>query len=252
MFTGNTDSRLPIRGILIVRYKATVLTLLIVLTIGALPHTATAAQVIDWLRADPAKIQAGTPTTVSVTAQVGTDPTLLPQSVMLLRYDENGQFIVNLGRLYDDGTHDDALAGDGIFTAKLNLNEVTPQTILLRASVAYRGLLRRVISEPFRVIVQTTVTPEQVLQIISNKLRAGDIEAALSHFGGSEIDRTVLKGLTDEGRRQLANAFSSAQLVEDTNGVRVYTAPWVHEGQQLNLEFMMMRNNLGEWIVASW
>jgi hypothetical protein len=61
----------------------------------------------------------GRPDASDVTAQVDVDSTLLPTTVTLARYDTQTQQHTPLGRMYDDGTHGDALKGDNVFTVVL-------------------------------------------------------------------------------------------------------------------------------------
>jgi len=112
----------------------------------ALSHFAWAVQSVDWAKATPDGIFINEPTTVTVTAQVGVDPNLIPSSVSLIRYDSTGKPIANLGTLFDDGTHGDTLAGDNIFSSQVIFNEPALTTIYLKVSAAYRGTLKRTLS----------------------------------------------------------------------------------------------------------
>lgn len=211
-----------------------------------------AAQSIDWLRAAPSEIPTGSATAVLATTQVGVDPTLLPQSVTLLRYDSNGRLVATLGRMYDDATHGDVLPGDGIFSAQASFNEARPGAIILKASVGYRGLLKRIISDPAVVMVQSTVTAEHTIHALASALLTGDKIAALTYFDGSEVDRNTLMGMDSTRMTTLATAFSNAQLMSATDVMRVYTSHWVNQGQSVDIEFTMIRDSEGKWIIASW
>ncbi len=211
-----------------------------------------AAQVVDWLRVEPSGVPAGTATPVLASAQVGTDPTLLPQSVTLLRYDESGNYVANLGAMYDDGTHGDLLEGDGIFSSSIVIDEAEPMSIVFKASVSYRGLLRRIVSEPFSVLVQSTMTAEETILALVDALRNGNKDQAISYFGGSDIDRQVINDSDPAGLQRLADTFAQFQLVKESDNYRVYSAPASFDGQVMMREFTMMRNELGEWFVVSW
>ena len=112
-----------------------------------------AARTVDWIQGSLQSIIVNQPITVTISAYVEPDPALIPTSVNLIRYDSNGNVVANLGRLYDDGTHGDAVAGDNIFTSQISFNEPAQTTIFLRASVAYRGLLKRIFSQTLSIPV---------------------------------------------------------------------------------------------------
>jgi hypothetical protein len=133
-------------------------------------HSAFADQTVIG-RSQPYAIIANTPTTVTFTAQVGLDPNLIPSSVNLIQCDESGKLIANLGRLYDDGTHGDDVTGDNIFTNQLTFNEPTPTTLYFRVSVAYKGTLKRVLSNLFGVdaVVMPTQAEKDSLLLLSTQ-----------------------------------------------------------------------------------
>lgn len=210
-------------------------------------------QIVDWIKVEPNTIKVEVQTTVTVTAKIGADPTLIPESVNLFRYDERGQLVGALGRMYDDGTHGDIASGDYIFTTQLALNESQPVTALLRASVAYRGLLLRVISEPAVFFVQTVTTAEQTLSNLADELEAGDIEGAVKRYSSSPLNRETLTGLDGSRRAQLARDLRDARLVKETGRRRIYQVPYVDkDGQARETEISLAKNALGEWIIISW
>jgi hypothetical protein len=105
-----------------------------------------AVQRIDWVRANPSSVPTGAPVLVTISAQVAADPNLLAASVNLVQYDSAGKPIGTPGRMYDDQTHGDALAGDNIFTTQVEVNQPAPTILRYRVSVAYKGTLRRLLS----------------------------------------------------------------------------------------------------------
>jgi hypothetical protein len=130
-----------------------ILILITALFIVTLPRSAWAVQSIDWVKGEPDTVVINQPTTVTITALIASDPNLIASSVSLIQYDEADKPIANLGTLYDDGTHGDAVPGDNIFTAQIEFNEPNPTTIYLRISVAYKGTLKRVLSDLFSINV---------------------------------------------------------------------------------------------------
>jgi len=115
-----------------------------------------AAPTIGAVSISPTVISVNTPTTIAVTAVI-TDPLLLPQSVNLIRISSASSAV--LGVLHDDGRSGDAIAGDHVFTALVQLNESYPTPVTLQVSAAFTGLLRRVTSPPVTVAVQGLILP---------------------------------------------------------------------------------------------
>src|SRR5437016_3941497 len=66
----------------------------------------------------PPAIPIGTQTLVTVTASIP-DPSLIPDSVNLLRINPNGVTPTILGSLHDDGKNGDLLAGDQLYTIQV-------------------------------------------------------------------------------------------------------------------------------------
>jgi hypothetical protein len=91
---------------------------------------------------------------LTITVQIN-DPSVIPTSVNLLLYDASGNATV-LSRLYDDGTHGDATAGDGIYTVVADFS--LPAGSQLAASAAFVGALKRVISAPTPMAFVTVPT----------------------------------------------------------------------------------------------
>jgi hypothetical protein len=104
--------------------------------------------------AAPTVIAVDTPTTITLTSVI-TDPTVIPTGVNLLRINPTGNPTI-LGRLRDDGTGGDAVAGDKKFTAQITFNESATGEIRLQVSAAFRGMLKRVTSAVFVLPVWNT------------------------------------------------------------------------------------------------
>jgi hypothetical protein len=127
--------------------------LAIFLLLGA-PAPAGAGSTIGIPQAAPAAIFAAEAAVVTITAPVSADHDSPLMSINLMRVDERGKSIAVLGRLYDDGTHGDALAGDGTFTSQFSFNEPNPLGIHLVVTAAYRGKLLRTRSPAFTINVR--------------------------------------------------------------------------------------------------
>lgn len=113
--------------------------------VGALIFASTLSaqttSVIDAVGVAPNTIVAKVPTTVVVTARIA-DPALIPDSVNLQRIGATGQATV-LGALTDTGTKGDLIAGDGIYSLALTMNETILGNVTLQVSAAFFGQLRR-------------------------------------------------------------------------------------------------------------
>jgi hypothetical protein len=120
----------------------------------ASPGAAWAAKGVSAARAVPAEIYTAEAAVVTVTAAVASDPDSPPVSINLMRVNERGKAVKSLGRLYDDGTHGDAVTGDGTHTGQFSFNEPNSVDIRLVVTVAHRGTLLRTRSQPFTVAVR--------------------------------------------------------------------------------------------------
>lgn len=116
-----------------------------------------AAPTVGTLAGDLTDMNTGLPTLVKVTIPI-TDPTVLPTGVLLQRLNANGS-VTTLGTMRDNGTNGDVVGGDRIFTLTHTFNESQAGTIRLRASAAFRGVLRRVLSAPIIITVRQDKCP---------------------------------------------------------------------------------------------
>lgn len=108
---------------------------------------------------DPKTISAGEQRTLTIEATLAPSEMLLTNSVTLLRYNDQDALVSNLGQMFDDGTHGDRVAGDKIFTTQIVVQETTPQTIFFKASAAFKGQLKRLVSLPETLTVTQSTTP---------------------------------------------------------------------------------------------
>ena len=104
-----------------------------------------AAPLIQQASVSPAAIAAGTAETVLFTAAAPAAE-IIPASVNLQRNSSVPGGFTNVGQLYDDGTHGDGKAGDGVYSLSVVLNEPAG-TLTFRVSAAARGSLGRVFSD---------------------------------------------------------------------------------------------------------
>ncbi len=126
-----------------------------------------------WLRAQtqptvppptvsPLNIVVNTPVPALFTVRIPT-PTLNPTTVQLLRVDQSGNTIRNLGSLNDTGKNGDAVADDRIFTARVTLNEPTVGKAFYRLTAAFKGSKQNVLSTgvPIQVLPGASWNPSQ-------------------------------------------------------------------------------------------
>ena len=155
------------------------------------------SEIIQSMRADPFRIIGGYQTVVTITAKINPVDTSMPSRVVLQRLgtsykisgadDERNELIHNdlgldkgdhgitdLGLMYDDQTHGDVLAGDGIYTAQVSFNEPDQGEIKLRISAAFHGMPWPVYSRTLTIDVMTPPSQEVMRQILStNEAAAG-------------------------------------------------------------------------------
>lgn len=119
------------------------------------------AQTTDPIRltkVDPTAIKVNEETTITVEATVTAAEALIPNSITLLRYNASNELVANLGPMFDDGTNGDRVAGDRIYTRQITLKETLVGSLLLKASVAYRGQMRRLVSAAQEIRVTSSTT----------------------------------------------------------------------------------------------
>ena len=100
---------------------------------------------LNAVRSLPPSITPNAQYTLTLFLTIPSDLTLIPGSVNLIRIFPNNSSVV-AGQLHDDGQNGDAIAGDGIYTLQMSVNESAVGQIQLRASAAFLGQLRRVLS----------------------------------------------------------------------------------------------------------
>ncbi|HVP55371.1 MAG TPA: choice-of-anchor X domain-containing protein [Candidatus Eisenbacteria bacterium] len=132
----------------------------------------------------PAAITVNTPTTITVTSRIVT-PNVIPGSVNVQLLNSQGKVQSTLGLLHDDGVAPDLVAGDGVYSGSIVLNEAQLQPVSIRISAAVKGALRRIFSVPVSIdvlppgiptlpeapdISQVTTDPATGNQIIGNEV----------------------------------------------------------------------------------
>lgn len=96
-------------------------------------------------KVNPPVISAHKATSVLFTVAIR-DSALISQSVNLQRLNVSDGTYKTIGILYDDGTHGDVTAGDGLYSLELRMTEHGPFPVVFRVSAAVKGSLSRVFS----------------------------------------------------------------------------------------------------------
>ena len=109
------------------------------------------------LTVSPAIIVTGEPTTVTVSIAIN-NPAVIPQSVRLYEVDKDGKAASFVSRLYDDGTHGDAIPADRVFSTALEVGRLSPDVLYMTASVGFRWTLRRLLSPKASLSIVETVS----------------------------------------------------------------------------------------------
>ena len=133
------------------RNSVNLLTLGLVLVLGQMvfPAPSVAATSVGKPIATPVSLTVGQAMQVTVTSQVTGDATnpVIATGVNLLRVDASNKVLATIGTMRDDGTGGDATAGDGTFTLRFTTTEPAAGALRLQVSAAFKGLLKRVLSE---------------------------------------------------------------------------------------------------------
>ncbi|MDE3197389.1 MAG: hypothetical protein KGN84_13655 [Acidobacteriota bacterium] len=107
-------------------------------------------------KVSPPAISAHRATAVLFTAEIA-DPAVIGKSVNLQRLNVADGTYRTIGILYDDGTHGDVTAGDGVYSLQLRLTEHGPFPLVFRISAAMRGSISRVFSP--QIVVKEAAAP---------------------------------------------------------------------------------------------
>ncbi len=168
-----------------------------------------AAQAIYGLRSNPEMIFTGISTKVRITVQISYDTNLVSSSVNLLRVKPDGSSLV-VSRMYDDGTHGDAIKDDGSYSTVIDLNELDPGTVKFRVSGGYKGQARRVLSDIFTLEVQPYPNLEQIWNQFVAKLVNKDMEGALLYMR-DDAKKHYRSVFTEVGMDTVAADFRSVR-----------------------------------------
>jgi len=208
------------------------------------------SQNIDWIKSNITEININKYTTITFSTQIPADEKLLPNSVILIRCDENGKNISNLGKMYDDNTNGDVLSGDNIFSLNFDIHESKPQYLYFKSSVAYSGIRNRVQSEILKIKIISNDDPDVIKTKIAELLINNDKDN-LKKYLGKKTNETLLL-FTNDQQKQLGEFISSSKLEEGSDKIRFYR--YNIPGSQDNkfYTFVMIKSDLGIWTMTNW
>ena len=131
------------------------ISIVVSLLIAVLPILASPA--IENPQADPSALMVGLGQDIIIGAYIP-DLTLIHGSVYLWRLDEANKPIAKLGVLHDDGMSGDKIAGDRVFSIRVNFQESNPGYVRLRITAAFKKMLKRVQSDIIAIHVWKSLT----------------------------------------------------------------------------------------------
>jgi hypothetical protein len=129
---------------------------------------------------DPAAVRVGTHPviTVSVSISYPDNQPVIPSSVKLLEIDDKGQATI-LATLNDNGTDGDAMAGDSIFSGRVQLH------------AAPIGLIRLQVSAVFSNTPGTVLSPVATVEVFPSPvpltIQSSDLEQCVNSPGGGQF-----------------------------------------------------------------
>jgi PKD domain len=161
----------------------------------------------------PPRLHINQATLLTVTSRITTDVTnpVVPDSVKLESLDADSHMLENLGTIYDDGTHGDAVAGDGVFTLQVTLLESTLGTLRLRVAATFRAGPGRIASGVTLVPIVTNTPP-----VASAGPDQTVLVGATAHLDGSQSSDVDGDALRFQWTFTARPTGSAAQLSDPT------------------------------------
>ena len=127
----------------------------------------------------------GQSTQVTITVDLSSDATLVPSTVVLYKYDGNGNFLGSAGPLFDDGSHGDVKAGDGIYTTELTPTASAEAANYFKVSASHKGSLARTLSNPVEFDFVSPLTSQQATALTSLPQQGATLYQSLLSNGAS-------------------------------------------------------------------
>lgn len=211
---------------------------------------ALAASVIGQTSVSTSTFLVGATPQITVTSTIS-DPSVILSSITLQRLNPDGT-VTNVGVLHDDGLNGDVSLGDRVFSLRFPLSATVPTEFRFRVSAAFKGQIRRALSEIIYVYAQPVTTPEQMLSQLAGELVSGDIEAALKHFSSNPRNREKLSSFSPEMLAALSTGLRTATLLRSDGPTRVYAVRISNGSASVTVEMGLTQIPSGEWYVMFW
>lgn len=170
-------------------------------------------------QSQPNSVLVNTPTQVKFIAVIAPTPSLIKQSVRLLRQTPSGLLVV--GTMRDDGLLGDTLANDNVFTFQASLNEANVTKLGFQASAAYTGSVQR---DRSAIILVDVKLPPNLGEDLSPGLRGTDANA---NGIRDDIDRLIATEFSQTPAIKKAaeqKALALQAMLEATTKTQVFTA----------------------------
>lgn len=171
---------------------------------------------------------------------VSVEPTFFPE--ILPGYDHELTLVFNAPQLHNDQAENFSLA--------IQLQQSpTARRLQERLEPALPVLLR---TDP---LAARPLTPDDTLELLAKALESGDVESALQKVSISEQERARddWVHLDSKGLARLASMFREAEVVHQTDHLKVYEKSWLWEdGTPTKVELRVALTYFGKWLLASW
>ena len=152
------------------------------------------SHIVEFPVAEPDAFFVGSGQLVRFTAQVVPDFALLFENIHLFKIDTASG--TDLGRMYDDGTHGDLLAGDSTFTTEVFIPGDVPASHTYQVSVPYSDTNCPILSQPIAVNVLENPDPEEVNAALTTMQAVSDqIDGLVQSVGLDDVRIQLLQML---------------------------------------------------------
>lgn len=185
--------------------------------------------------ADPAVLAPGRANGVLFSARIA-DPSVITSSIFVQRVDSTGRRTV-VGRLNDRGEDGDAVAGDRVYSLRVNVFETAAGPVQFFVNAAFRGVVGRFISSAIPVTVTNDAAPRQSSIAIDSPANLTFLNTSPATVNGTVFPATdsvrvngILAPVTN-GRFSVA-----VPLIEGTNTITAASGLGSTSSLQLTLD----------------
>jgi hypothetical protein len=154
--------------------------------------------------------------------------------------------------LYDDGTHGDAAAADGVFTTSLTLSAPVGQALLFLVSAEFDDLATGVSSPMLLVPVVGNQPVTSTIAQLAASLRAGDLTTAYQQLGESLNTLHLLDAFAPDALAEVAAALETCTVGSVRPDAQLCTTSAPFNGRLTDFEFLIVRDAFGVWRVIQW